>query len=252
MKGAMPTKLGIAFFIIFAHIYQHHYATVVIAVENIHKSFGSLEILKGISFHVERGEIVSVIGPSGAGKTTLLQIVGTLMRPDNGSVSIDGTEVSRLSEKRLADFRNRRIGFIFQQHCLLPEFSALENVMLPALIAGTSKRTAEERAKKLLDFLHLGERIGHRPSQMSGGECQRVAVARALMNEPAVILADEPSGALDSKNKRDLHELFLSLREEMGQTFVIVTHDDHLASISDRVLEMRDGKIEKTSVRAGK
>lgn len=221
----------------------------MIAVENIHKSFGSLEILKGISFRVERSEIVSVIGPSGAGKTTLLQIIGTLMRTDSGSVRIDNTDLANLSEKKLSDFRNRKIGFIFQQHCLLPEFSALENVTLPALIAGESKKSAEERARRLLDFLHLNERIDHRPSQMSGGECQRVAVARALMNEPSVILADEPSGALDSKNKKELHELFLSLRDKMGQTFVIVTHDDHLASISDRVLEMRDGKIENTSTR---
>lgn len=249
MKGAMPTKVGVAFFTTFAHIIHHHFVTVVIAVENIHKSFGSLEILKGISFRVERSEIVSVIGPSGAGKTTLLQIIGTLMRTDSGSVRIDNTDLANLSEKKLSDFRNRKIGFIFQQHCLLPEFSALENVTLPALIAGESKKSAEERARRLLDFLHLNERIDHRPSQMSGGECQRVAVARALMNEPSVILADEPSGALDSKNKKELHELFLSLRDKMGQTFVIVTHDDHLASISDRVLEMRDGKIENTSTR---
>lgn len=242
----MPTKVGVAFFTTFAHIIHHHFVTVVISVQNIHKSFGTLEILKGISLDVNKGEIVSIIGPSGAGKTTLLQIMGTLMTADNGKVTIDGTETNNLRSKDLATFRNKNIGFIFQQHCLLPEFSAVENVMLPALIAGESRKVARERAEELLKFLHIEGRADHRPSQMSGGECQRVAVARALVNSPSVILADEPSGALDSENKKGLHQLFLDIRKQMGATFVIVTHDEHLASISDRVAEMKDGKFVKS------
>ncbi len=216
----------------------------MIDIRNITKSFGKLQVLKGIDLHIGKGEVVSIVGPSGAGKTTLLQIIGTLDKADSGEVIIDGTNVSRLSGAKLSDFRNRHIGFVFQFHQLLPEFTAMENVMIPAMIAGMPKRKTRERAEELLEFLSLKDRASHKPSELSGGEKQRVAVARALMNNPAVILADEPSGSLDSKNKEELHRLFFDLREHFGQTFVIVTHDEHLASITDRTIKMRDGMLE--------
>lgn len=210
---------------------------------NIHKSFDTLEVLKGVELHVAKGEIVSIVGPSGAGKTTLLQILGTLDQPDTGDVKVNNTDFSRLNEKELAAFRNRHIGFIFQFHQLLPEFTALENVMIPALIANKDARKAAEKAKDLLAYLQLSERLEHKPSELSGGEKQRVAVARALMNDPSVILADEPSGSLDTKNKEELHRLLFDLRDKFGLTVVIVTHDKELAALSDRVIEMRDGRI---------
>jgi lipoprotein-releasing system ATP-binding protein len=216
----------------------------MIRIENITKSFGSLQVLKGINLLIEKGEIVSIVGPSGAGKTTLLQIMGTLSHPDSGSVFIDNIDVTRLSQKKLADFRNQHIGFVFQFHQLLPEFTALENIMIPAYIAGTSQREAKQRALNLLDFMGLSERASHKPNELSGGEKQRVAVARALINQPAVILADEPSGSLDSKNKEELHQLFFDLRDKFGQTFVIVTHDEQLANVTDRTIHMRDGLLE--------
>lgn len=216
----------------------------MIRIENITKSFGSLQVLKGINLLIEKGEIVSIVGPSGAGKTTLLQIMGTLSHPDSGSVFIDNIDVTRLSQKKLADFRNQHIGFVFQFHQLLPEFTALENIMIPAYIAGTSQREAKQRALSLLDFMGLSERASHKPNELSGGEKQRVAVARALINQPAVILADEPSGSLDSKNKEELHQLFFDLRDKFGQTFVIVTHDELLANVTDRTIHMRDGLLE--------
>lgn len=215
----------------------------MIRVQEIRKSFGSLEVLKGIDLVVQPGEIVSIVGPSGAGKTTLLQIMGTLDRPDSGRIHIRDTEISSMDDRKLAAFRNREIGFVFQFHNLLPEFTALENVCIPAFIARTSRSAAEKRAAELLDFLRLSDRMDHKPAELSGGEKQRVAVARALMNNPAVILADEPSGNLDSENQRELHQLFLRLREEFHQTFVIVTHDTTLATLSDRVITMRDGLI---------
>lgn len=220
----------------------------MINIKGITKSFGSLQVLKGIDLHIDKGEIVSIVGPSGAGKTTLLQIIGTLDKPDKGSVMIDNTDVSQLSEKRLADFRNQHIGFVFQFHQLLPEFTALENIMIPAFIAGKSRHEARERAEELLAFMDLSDRAGHKPNELSGGEKQRIAVARALVNNPAVILADEPSGSLDSKNKTDLHRLFFDLRDKFGQTFVIVTHDESLASITDRTIHMKDGQLTGTSV----
>ena len=206
----------------------------MIKLEGITKSFGSLQVLKGIDLEINKGEIVSIVGPSGAGKTTLLQIMGTLDEPDAGVVQIDGTVVSRMKEKELSAFRNKNIGFVFQFHQLLPEFTALENVMIPALIAGVSSKEAHERAMKILDFMGLVDRASHKPNELSGGEKQRVAVARALINDPAVILADEPSGSLDTHNKEDLHQLFFDLRDRLGQTFVIVTHDEGLAAITDR------------------
>lgn len=215
----------------------------MITISNITKSFGSLKVLKGIDLHIAKGEIVSIVGPSGAGKTTLLQIIGTLDRPDSGTVCVDGIDTTTLSQKELSHFRNRHLGFVFQFHQLLPEFSALENVMMPALIAGTSPAQAKARARELLDFLGLNERASHRPAELSGGEKQRVAVARALMNKPDVIFADEPSGSLDSQNKQELHQLFFDLRKELGQTFVIVTHDESLAQMSDRIIHIDDGLI---------
>ena len=217
----------------------------MIKLEGITKSFGSLQVLKGIDLEINKGEIVSIVGPSGAGKTTLLQIMGTLDEPDAGTVQIDGTVVSRMKEKELSAFRNKNIGFVFQFHQLLPEFTALENVMIPALIAGVSSKEANDRATKILDFMGLVDRASHKPNELSGGEKQRVAVARALINNPAVILADEPSGSLDTHNKEDLHQLFLDLRDRLGQTFVIVTHDEGLAKITDRTVHMVDGMIKK-------
>lgn len=218
----------------------------MIKLEGITKSFGSLQVLKGIDLEINRGEIVSIVGPSGAGKTTLLQIMGTLDEPDAGTVQIDGTVVSRMKEKELSAFRNKNIGFVFQFHQLLPEFTALENVMIPAFIAGVSSKEANDRAMKILDFMGLVDRASHKPNELSGGEKQRVAVARALINDPAVILADEPSGSLDTHNKEDLHQLFFNLRDRLGQTFVIVTHDEGLAKITDRTVQMVDGMIKKT------
>ena len=214
----------------------------MIKLKNITKSFGSLQVLKGIDLEIAQGEIVSIVGPSGAGKTTLLQIIGTLDSADSGNVIINGTDISTLSQKALARFRNQQIGFVFQFHQLLPEFTALENVMIPALIAGRSQGEARKRALELLDFMGLADRATHKPAELSGGEKQRVAVARALMNKPAVVLADEPSGSLDSANKAELHALFFRLRDEMGQTFVIVTHDEELAKTTDRTIQMKDGK----------
>lgn len=216
----------------------------MIDIKGITKSFGSLQVLKGIDLHIDKGEVVSIVGPSGAGKTTLLQIIGTLDKPDSGQIIINGTDVSSLSRKKLSEFRNQHIGFVFQFHQLLPEFTALENIMIPAFIAGKSRSEAKKKAEELLDFMGLSDRAGHKPSELSGGEKQRVAVARALINNPAVILADEPSGSLDSKNKEELHQLFFNLRDKFGQTFVIVTHDEHLARITDRTIAMRDGMLE--------
>ena len=215
----------------------------MIEIKNIHKSYGSLEVLKGIDAVIEQGEIVSIVGASGAGKTTLLQIVGTLDKPDCGEILYDGRRVDNLPDREMARFRNGNIGFVFQFHQLLPEFTALENVMIPALIGGGNQSDAEQEAKRILDFLSLSDRLGHKPAQLSGGEKQRVAVARALINRPSVILADEPSGSLDSKNKIELHKLFFDLRDEFKQTFVIVTHDETLARMTDRTLFMKDGSI---------
>lgn len=216
----------------------------MITLRNITKSFGTLQVLKGIDLQIEKGEVVSIVGPSGAGKTTLLQIMGTLDTPDTGSVLIGDTDVTQLSQKEMARFRNQNLGFVFQFHQLLPEFTALENVMIPALIANRSQKETKERAKELLDFLGLSDRAEHKPNELSGGEKQRVAVARALMNKPSVILADEPSGSLDSKNKAELHQLFFDLRDQLGQTFVIVTHDEALAVLTDRTIHLKDGMIE--------
>ena len=215
----------------------------MIKAENIRKSYGTLEVLKGVSLEVKPSEVVSIVGQSGAGKTTLLQILGTLSAMDSGSLTIDGEQVSSFDDNRLSDFRNRRIGFVFQFHHLLPEFSALENVMMPALIARRPIAEVEQDAKKLLELMNLKDRLTHKPSALSGGEQQRVAIARALINRPALLLADEPSGNLDSKNRDEIHSLFFRLREELGQTTIIVTHDEGLASMADRKITMRDGEI---------
>ena len=219
----------------------------MIELKNIKKSFGSLEVLKGIDLHIDKGEVVSIVGPSGAGKTTLLQIMGTLDRPDSGTVIVDGVDVGSMSARKLSEFRNKHVGFVFQFHQLLPEFTAIENIMIPAFIAGTSPKEARRRAMELLDFMGLSDRAQHKPNELSGGEKQRVAVARALVNHPAVIFADEPSGSLDSKNKAELHQLFFDLRDKFGQTFVIVTHDEQLAAITDRTIHMRDGVLDQTA-----
>lgn len=215
----------------------------MIKLTNIHKSFGTLEVLKGIDLNIQPHEIVSIVGPSGAGKTTLLQIMGTLYKPDAGSVEIAGQDVLSLSSNKLSRFRCEHLGFVFQFHQLLPEFSAVENVMIPGMIARRDKKEIQKRALELLDFMGLADRASHKPSELSGGEKQRVAVARALMNNPDVILADEPSGSLDAHNKKELHQLFFRLREEMGQTFVIVTHDEELAAITDRTIHLLDGAV---------
>lgn len=215
----------------------------MIVANNIKKSFGPLQVLKGVDLSVEKGEIVSIVGKSGAGKTTLLQILGTLDKPDSGTISLAGTNILDLNDNKLSEFRNQHIGFVFQFHQLLPEFSALENVMMPALIAGIPNSKARCRGLELLEYLNLKDRTSHKPNELSGGEKQRVAVARALMNKPDIIFADEPSGSLDSTNKQELHQLFFDLRKEFQQTFVIVTHDESLAQLSDRTIHMADGQI---------
>lgn len=217
----------------------------MIQIRDIKKSFGNLEVLKGIDLDIERGKVVSIVGASGAGKTTLLQIMGTLDKADSGSVIIDGIDVMKLSDAKRSAFRNKHMGFVFQFHQLLPEFTALENVMMPALIGGTSRREAKKRAEELLAFMGLSDRASHKPNELSGGEKQRVAVARALVNKPDVVFADEPSGSLDTQNKQELHRLFFDLRDKMGQTFVIVTHDEQLANLADQKICMQDGVIVK-------
>ena len=223
----------------------------MISIENLTKSFGDLQVLKGVSLNIKKGEVISIVGPSGAGKTTLLQLIGTLDRPSSGTIRFNGEELGKMNESRLATFRNRHIGFVFQFHQLLPEFTALENIIIPALIAGRKRKEAENEAMELLRIMGLEERAQHKPSEMSGGENQRVAVARALINRPDVILADEPSGSLDSHNKEELHRLFFDLRDRLGQTFIIVTHDETLASYTDRTIRMVDGMIETESVKRG-
>ena len=216
----------------------------MIKLDNITKSFGNLNVLKGVSLHVNKGEILSITGPSGAGKTTLLQIMGTLDRPDSGRILYDGTDITSLSGNELAAFRNRHIGFVFQFHQLLPEFTAMENIMIPLLIAGCNMHDSKDRAMELLDILGLTDRATHKPNELSGGEKQRIAVARALANKPDVILADEPSGSLDTKNKEELHKLFFRLRDTLGQTIVTVTHDESLAALADRRINIIDGRLE--------
>ena len=223
----------------------------MIQIENITKSFGDLQVLKGVNLSIGKGEVVSIVGPSGAGKTTLLQIVGTLDKPDAGSIRFNGEELTRLGSKRLAAFRNKHIGFVFQFHQLLPEFTALENIVIPALVAGRKRKEAEAEALELLNVLGLSERANHKPAELSGGENQRVAVARAFINHPDVVLADEPSGSLDSHNKEELHKLFFELRDRLGQTFIIVTHDERLASYTDRTIRMVDGVVESEFVKKG-
>lgn len=215
----------------------------MIEIKDLKKSFGNVQVLRGVDLTVSRGEIISIVGPSGAGKTTLLQLVGTLDRPDSGSILFLGNDLCRMGQSQLAKFRNRHIGFVFQFHQLLPEFTALENVMIPALIAGRNQSDAQKEAMQLLDIMGLKDRAQHKPAQMSGGENQRVAVARALVNHPDVVLADEPSGSLDSRNKEELHRLFFDLRDRFGQTFLIVTHDEELASMTDRTVRMVDGMV---------
>ena len=215
----------------------------MIDIKDITKNFGSLQVLRGVNMHIDKGEVISIVGPSGAGKTTLLQLIGALDRPTSGSICFNGTELATMSDKQLATFRNRQIGFVFQFHQLLPEFTALENIIIPALIAGRSRSEAEKEAMELLGIMGLQERAGHKPAELSGGENQRVAVARALINKPALILADEPSGSLDSKNKEELHKLFFELRNRYGQTFLIVTHDEELARTTDRTIRMVDGVV---------
>ena len=222
----------------------------MIDIQDITKSFGKLQVLKGIDLHIDKGEVVSIVGPSGAGKTTLLQIIGTLDKPDSGTVVVDGIDVGKLSSKKISRFRNEKLGFVFQFHQLLPEFTAMENVMIPAFIGAAKGKEAKQRAKELLEFMGLGERAGHKPNELSGGEKQRVAVARALMNNPSVILADEPSGSLDTKNKEELHQLFFDLRDKFGQTFVIVTHDEGLAALTDRTIHMKDGLLVDHDIKA--
>lgn len=217
----------------------------MIQIENLTKSFGNLQVLKGVNLSIKKGEVISIVGPSGAGKTTLLQLMGTLDKPSGGTIRFNGEELGKMSESKLATFRNRHIGFVFQFHQLLPEFTALENIVIPALIAGRKRKEAEQEAMELLRIMGLEERAGHKPSEMSGGENQRVAVARALINHPDVILADEPSGSLDSRNKEELHRLFFDLRDRLGQTFIIVTHDETLAAYTDRTIRMVDGVIEE-------
>jgi lipoprotein-releasing system ATP-binding protein len=221
----------------------------MIQIENLTKSFGDLQVLKGVNLTIERGEVISIVGSSGAGKTTLLQLIGTLDKPTGGTIRFDGEDLGRLNSKRLAAFRNKHIGFVFQFHQLLPEFTALENIIIPALVAGRKRSEAEAEAMQLLQVMGLEERAHHKPAEMSGGENQRVAVARALINHPDVVLADEPSGSLDSKNKEELHKLFFDLRDRYGQTFVIVTHDEALASYTDRTLHMVDGVIQNVIVK---
>lgn len=221
----------------------------MIQIENLTKSFGNLQVLKGVSLSIKKGEVISIVGPSGAGKTTLLQLIGTLDKPSGGSIRFNGEELGKMSDSRLATFRNRHIGFVFQFHQLLPEFTALENIIIPALIAGRKRKEAEAEAMELLRIMGIEQRAQHKPSEMSGGENQRVAVARALINRPDVILADEPSGSLDSHNKEELHRLFFDLRDKLGQTFIIVTHDESLAAFTDRTIRMVDGVIETESVK---
>lgn len=223
----------------------------MITATNINKSYGALQVLRDVSLTIDKGEVVSIVGASGAGKTTLLQILGTLDRPDSGTLRYGDTDVTKLKEKELAAFRNRQIGFVFQAHHLLPEFTAVENVMIPALIGGRPQEEARRRAMELLERLHLADRATHKPAAMSGGECQRVSVARALMNDPMVVLADEPSGNLDSRHARELHSLFFELRKELGQTFVIVTHNEELATMADRKITIVDGRADENAVRAG-
>ena len=243
-KNCSDTKTKYCLLPILYYICIFIYYDKMIKVTNIHKSYGKLEVLKGIDLEIKKGEIISIVGASGAGKSTLLHIIGTLDRADTGNVSIDNIVVNNLPEKKLSEFRNKNIGFVFQFHHLFPEFTALENICIPAFIANLSRNNAEKKAKELLDFLNLSERMNHKPSELSGGEQQRIAVARALINNPSIILADEPSGNLDSASAVELHNLFFKLRDEFEQTFVIVTHNKELADMADRKLVIKDGMIE--------